>query len=169
MKTIMLSLLLFFSGTTIAETVYRCDNTYSRQPCYGQVNKILYYTPASQEQIDNAEIAVLQRELENNIEHNQLQSLEWQEFRMQQQAAMDQHLQDLNRLYAYLERSEIKRAQALLNFKHGREYEIRKEVKDRDNNLLDNYTWQSIINAEDSIWHGHSRAIRTPRLSERRP
>ena len=40
----------------------------------------------------------------------------------------------------------------LMLFKHSREYQINKDIKDQDNEMLDNMAWQAIQKNNKIIW-----------------
>jgi hypothetical protein len=168
MKTLISALLILASGIVNGGTIYRCDNVYQAQPCRGKATKTLQYTPMTQAHIDRAEYAALERDLIANVENERLATIEWLKFnhQLQKDAAQQEYLN--KKLNIDQTAANYQRAQAIMQFKYSREYQIHQRIKDHENEMLDNIAWQSIQHRDDIVWHHPSDARRTPWLSDRR-
>ena len=152
MKTIITTLLLIFLlGNAGAEEIYRCVNSYGPEPCYGEINKILIYNPMTQDQKDLAEYAKLKRDLKDSVENERLNTIDWQQLQRKIETAIGAYIN--SKLVTDRRFANYHRAEAIMQFKHSREYPIWKAVKDQDNQMLDDIAWQSIQMRDDIPWH----------------
>jgi hypothetical protein len=154
MKIFLTTLLIFLSSNVAAGTIfYRCGNAYQADPCQGEFTKILIYKPATQEQKDLAEYARLKQDLIDSVDNVKLNTAAWQQFEYQRRIEAVKQAYYNDQLITQKRLANYQRARAILQFKHAREYQIHKLIKDQDNEMLDDMAWQSIQMRDDIVWH----------------
>ena len=154
MKTLITTLLVFLSGSVGADTiVYKCGKSYQSAPCQGEITTILIYTSMTQRQKDHEKYARLEQDLKDTGENTRLETVAWQQLELQRQieTAKQAYLND--KLITLQRITNYRRAEAIMQFKHGRENEIHQYIKDQDNEMLDDIAWQSIQMGDDIVWH----------------
>ena len=153
MKTLIKTLLILLSANAGAAEIYRYGNSYGSEPFYGEINKILIYSPMAQKQKDSVEYEKLKQDLKNSVENERMETVAWQQLELQRQVETAKRASYNAKLETDKKIANYDRAWTLMKFKHSREYEILKDVKDQDNEMLDDIAWQSIQMRDDITWH----------------